>query len=196
MGRCGAVCQCLTRQVLPLILVRFFTGLGLLLAVTVTSTMPAQAQFNAAIESQSPNQGLPHGPLPNDCGLRAVIFLLAEKGLYPALQTLVNLLSHRYTTTGGKPIGEGYSLSDLQWVLESFGVNSRGFFVSRSWLQEDKPPAMYWLWKVPPIPSITHYGEFQLRSLCSRPSSASSVASRVAVCVLVIIAVLALALSK
>jgi len=142
MGRCGAVCQCLTRQVLPSTLVRFFTGLGLLLAVTVTSTMPAQAQFNAAIESQSPNQGLPHGPLPNDCGLRAVIFLLAEKGLYPALQTLVNLLSHRYTTTGGKPIGEGYSLSDLQWVLESFGVSSRGFFVSRSWLQEDKPPAI------------------------------------------------------
>ena len=104
--------------------------------------MSAQAQFNGAIDSPSPNQGLPNGPLLNDCGLRAVIFLLAEKGLYPALQTLMNLLSHRYTATGGTPTGEGYSLSDLQWVLENFGVSSKGFFVSRSWLQAGEHPTI------------------------------------------------------
>jgi len=144
MGRCGAVFQSLARQYLPSILARFIAGLIFLLALTIaiTRTMPAQAQFNLAIDSQRPSQRLPDVALPNDCGLRAVIFLLAEKGLYPALQTLMNLLSHRYITTGGKPIGEGYSLSDLQWVLASFGVSSRGFFVSRSWLLQGEHPTI------------------------------------------------------
>lgn len=87
-------------------------------------------------ESQTPAYSLPSSTSLKDCGLRAVVSVLAEKGLYPDLPTLVNLLRFRYPASGGRPAGEGYSMSDLQWLLQYFGVPSRGFFLPHSSLEK------------------------------------------------------------
>lgn len=99
---------------------------------TQAHSQPAGLEY----ESQTPAYSLPRSTSLNDCGLRAVVSVLAEKGLHPDLPTLVNLLRFRYPASGGKPAGEGYSLSDLQWLLQYFGVSSRGFFLPRSSLEK------------------------------------------------------------
>lgn len=98
---------------------------------------PAHSQSaGLEYESQKPAYSVPSSTSLNDCGLRAVVSVLAKKGLYPDLPTLVNLLRFRYPASGGRPAGEGYSLSDLQWLLQYFGVPSRGFFLPRSSLEK------------------------------------------------------------
>jgi hypothetical protein len=133
MRSCGAVFGYSSRLRCSSILARLIAGLGLLL------TLPVQGEFT----SGSAISSLPFSPafvldpvaLRNDCGLRAVGFILADRGLDPELQELASLLSHRYIATEGIPAGEGYSLSDLQWLLAYFGIPSRGLSASRSWLE-------------------------------------------------------------
>ncbi|MDG1065782.1 MAG: cysteine peptidase family C39 domain-containing protein [Luminiphilus sp.] len=100
--------------------------------------MAAQGQFDSSDMMQPSSNNPAMAGMPNDCGLRAVAFVLAEKGFHSELEGLADLLSFRYAATGGRPIGEGYSLSDLQWLLNDFGIQSRGVFASKFWLQRRK----------------------------------------------------------
>jgi hypothetical protein len=97
--------------------------------------MTAQGQYAPSDLMLLPSTTPAMAGLSNDCGLRAVAFVLAEQGVYAELEGIADLLSFRYTATEGRPIGEGYSLSDLQWILRDFGIQSRGLLASRLWLQ-------------------------------------------------------------
>jgi ABC-type bacteriocin/lantibiotic exporter with double-glycine peptidase domain len=135
MAGCQTSFCTVTYKCSSLILAGYLTWLGFLTATSVQS-QPAYPVYEPHSTPPSPTNAASL----NDCGLRAVISILAEKGLYPKLPTLVGLLSFRYLNTGGRPAGEGYSLSDLQWLLHYFGVPSRGYFLPRSSLKKGLQP--------------------------------------------------------
>ena len=128
-------CRC-KRARAPSNLARLVAGLGFLTAMT------AHGQHAPDDLMLVPSNTPAVAGLSNDCGLRAVAFVLAEKGVHAEVEGIADLLSFRYAATGGRPIGGGYSLSDLQWILRDFGFQSRGLLTSRLWLQRVEQSAI------------------------------------------------------